>query len=70
MSPSLSGFRAGLEVMRVRIRGALGDIDPLNKVPLIRVKKGPPSRGLPNTTTPCQLCWYSAFLDVSDLGYP
>ena len=41
MSPSLSGFRAGLEVMRVRIRGALGDIDPLNKVPLIRVKKGP-----------------------------
>ena len=34
--------------------GPLGDIDPLNKVPFkratSRVKKGPPFRGLPNTT--------------------
>ena len=38
----------------VRIRGTLGDIDPLNKVPfkkaIIRVKKRPFLRGLPNTT--------------------
>ena len=38
----------------VRIRGTLGDIDPLNKVPFkratSRVQKGPLLRGLPNTT--------------------
>ena len=43
------GFRAG-----ARIRGTLGDIDPLNKVPLkrarSRVKKGSPLRGLPHAT--------------------
>ena len=37
-----------------RIKGTLGDIDPLNKVPLkrarSRVQKGYPLRGLPNTT--------------------
>ena len=36
------------------IRGTLGDIDPLNKVPFkratSRVQKGPPLRGLPYTT--------------------
>ena len=36
------------------IKGTLGDIDPLNKVPLkrarSRVQKGYPLRGLPNTT--------------------
>ena len=36
--------------MGVRIKGTLGDIDPLNKVPFKRargrVKKGPPSRSL------------------------
>ena len=40
--------------MGVRIRETLGDIDPLNKVPFkratSRVQKGPPLRGLPNTT--------------------
>ena len=39
----------------VRIRGTLGDIDPLNKVPFkrarSRVQKGYPLRGLPNDTT-------------------
>ena len=37
-----------------RIKGTLGDIDSLNKVPLkrarSRVEKGYPLRGLPNTT--------------------
>ena len=37
-----------------RIKGTLGDIDPLNKVPLkrarSRVQKGYPLRGLANTT--------------------
>ena len=37
-----------------RIKGTLGDIDPLNKVPSkrarSRVQKGYPLRGLPNTT--------------------
>ena len=36
-----------------RIRGTLGDIDPLSTVPfkraISRVKKGPLLRGLPNT---------------------
>ena len=40
--------------MGVRIRGTLGDLDPLNKVPFKRatskVQKGPPLRGLPDTT--------------------
>ena len=40
--------------MGVRIRGTLGDIDPLNKVPSkrarSRVQKGPLLRGLPSTT--------------------
>ena len=40
--------------MGVRIRGTLGDLDPLSKVPFkratSRVQKGPPLRGLPNTT--------------------
>ena len=40
--------------MGVRIRGTLGDIDPLNKVPFkrarSRVQKGYPLRGLPNDT--------------------
>ena len=40
--------------MGVRIRGTLGDIDPLNKVPfkraIRRVKKGSPLRRPPNTT--------------------
>ena len=38
----------------VRIRENVGDIDRLNKVPFkkatSRVQKGPPLRGLPNTT--------------------
>ena len=38
-----------------RIKGTLGDIDPLNKVPLkrarSRVQKGYALRGLPNTTS-------------------
>ena len=38
----------------VRIRGTLGDIDPLNKVPFkrarSRVQKGSPLMGLPSTT--------------------
>ena len=41
--------------MGVRIRGTLGDIDPLNKVPFkrarSRVQKGYPLNGLPNDTT-------------------
>ena len=50
--------------MGVRIRGTLGDIDPLNQVLFqrarSRVKKGPLLRGLPNTTSdiatnPCGL---------------
>ena len=45
---------AGEAILGVRIRGTLGDIDPLNKVPFkrarIRVQKGPPLRGLLNTT--------------------
>ena len=40
--------------MGVRIRGGLGDIGPLNKVPFKRarskVQKGTLLRGLPNTT--------------------
>ena len=45
----------------VRIRGTLGDIDPLNKVPFkrarSRVQKGYPLRGLPNDTTySCYIC--------------
>ena len=40
--------------MGVRIRGTLGDTDPLNKLPFKRarsaVQKGFSSRGLPNTT--------------------
>ena len=51
--PGLCG--AGLKMMGVRIRGTLGDIDPLNKVPFkrarSRVQKGYPLRGLPNDTT-------------------
>ena len=53
----------GLRVWMIRIRlggrikGTLGDIDPLKKVPLkrarSRVQKGYPLRGLPNTT-PCR----------------
>ena len=43
-----------MEGMGARIWGTLGDIDPLNKVPLkraiSRVKKGPLSGGLPSTT--------------------
>ena len=46
----IPGLRLG-----VRIRGTLGDIDPLNKVPFkrarSRVQKGYPLRGLPNDTT-------------------
>ena len=38
----------------VRIRGTVGDIDPLNQVPfkgaISRVKTGSPLRGPPNTT--------------------
>ena len=41
-------------LLGVRVRGTLGDIDPLNKVPFKRAisrgKKGPLLRGLPNTT--------------------
>ena len=44
--------------MGVGIRGTLGDIDPLNKVPFkrarSRVQKGYPLRGLPNNTTQAQ----------------
>ena len=40
----------------VRIRGTLGDIDPLNKVPSkrarSRVQEGPLLRGLPKTLSP------------------
>ena len=40
--------------MGVRIRGTLGDMGPLDKVPFKRskewVKKGYPLRGLPNNT--------------------
>ena len=38
--------------MGVRIRGTLGDIDPLNKVPFKRAtsREGSPLRGLPTTT--------------------
>ena len=35
---SLEPFRVGK--MGVRIRGTLGDIDPLNKVPLKRARSG------------------------------
>ena len=46
--------RQSLLHMGVRIRGTLGDIDPLNKVPFkrarSRVQKGSLLRGLPNTT--------------------
>ena len=38
--------------MGARIRGTIGDIDPLNKAPFkratSRVQKGPPLRGLPS----------------------
>ena len=48
-STAFKGFRIG-----GRIKGTLGDIDPLNKVTLkrarSRVQKGYPLRGLPNTT--------------------
>ena len=44
----------GVSALGGRIKGTLGDIDPLNKVPLkrarSRVQKGYPLRGLPNTT--------------------
>ena len=46
--------------MGARIRGTLGDIDPLNKVPFkrakSRVQKGYPSRGTPNHTTYLRSC--------------
>ena len=46
MKVQVSRFTAvGFRVVRVRNRGTLGDIDPLNKVPCkrarSRVKKGP-----------------------------
>ena len=44
--------------MGVRIRGTLGDIDPLNKVPFkrarSRVQKGYPLRGLPIMILPME----------------
>ena len=44
-----------LELLGVGIRGTLGDLDLLNKVPFkrarSRVQKGYPLRGLPNNTT-------------------
>ena len=47
-------------VLGVRIRGTLGDIDPLHKVPFerarSRVQKGYPLRGLPNDTTLYAYC--------------
>ena len=55
-----------------RIKGTLGDIDPLNKVPLkplkrarSRVQKGYPLRGLPNTTPNLRLsCFPEASLGL------
>ena len=45
----------GLGLLGFRIRGTLGDIDPLNKVPFksatSRVQKGSPLKGPPNTTS-------------------
>ena len=47
-------LRFAMSTLGGRIKGTLGDIDPLNKVPLkrarSRVQKGYPLRGLPNTT--------------------
>ena len=40
-----SGFKMG-----DRIRGTLGDIDPLNKVPFERARTRVQKRGLPNAT--------------------
>ena len=52
--PSVVGCYVLLLQLGGRIKGTLGDIDPLNKVPLerarSRVQKGYPLRGLPNTT--------------------
>ena len=43
-----------LNIVGVRIRGPLGDIDPLNKLPykgaISRVEKGPPLTGPLKTT--------------------
>ena len=43
-----------LQILGGRIRGTLGDVDPLNKAPfkraISRVRKGLGFRGLPNTT--------------------
>ena len=51
---NLAGSSIPFEAVGGRIKGTLGDIDPLNKVPLkrsrSRVQKGYPLRGLPNTT--------------------
>ena len=50
----VQGLGSRVPYMGVRIRGSLGDIDPLNKVPFTRamsgIKKRPFLRDLPNTT--------------------